>query len=98
MKVANNRDVRVVRAREGVFSCDLDDGRALLDLESSKYFRLNPTAEYVWQCLERGPATPTELAQELAQHFEITAEDCLADVENLIDSFAGAGLVVFSGA
>ena len=84
----------LVQAREDVVSCELESGCALLDLNSSKYFRLNGTAAFLWEKLEAAPATASQLADHLVERYEVERSQCLADITKILGALEKAELIV----
>lgn len=75
-----------------VVACDLDDGKALLNLATSKYFKLNGSAAFLWEAVGSG-ATIASICRDMLMHFEVDQEQCTADVFAIIRTFQQAGLV-----
>ncbi len=84
----------MVEAREDVVSCELESGSALLDLTSSKYFRLNDTAAFLWEKLEAAPASASQLADHLVEKYAVEHAQCLADVTKILGALEKAELIV----
>lgn len=80
-------------ALEDVVVCDLDGGSALLDLNSSKYFRLNATGTFVWDMIQKSAATPEEIAEKMTSEYEVSTEACLPDIRAILDALSSANLV-----
>ena len=83
----------IFEALEDVVVCELDGGSALLDLNSSKYFRLNSTGSFVWEILQTGPVTAEQVAEKLTAQYDVALEVCLPDVVKILKSFSSAKLV-----
>lgn len=60
---------------------------------TANFYVLNETAEMLWNRLE-APAGPDELAQELALHYEISADQAGRDVELFLADLANCGAIV----
>jgi hypothetical protein len=75
-----------------VVACDLEDGKALLNLATSKYFKLNGSAAFLWEALGSG-STIASICSDLLEHFDVDQEQCTADVFAIIQAFREAGLV-----
>lgn len=78
-----------------IVACDLDGGQALLDLNCSQYYKLNATASVVWTDLESASRLD-ELVASVCREFDVSADRCRMDVQNLIESLVESGLVVRS--
>lgn len=76
----------------GAVACDLDNGRAVLNLETSEYFRLNATAAIVWYCLEHG-GTVAEIVQRICDEYDVPAAECQDDIVALLEELEEAGLI-----
>ncbi len=82
----------VIVPRGDVVACDIEGGRALLDLQSSKYYKLNSTASFLWNAIgER--ASVDRLCERLLENYDVDTEHCLPDVIAILQSFEKAGLV-----
>ena len=70
------------------------DGReaVLVDLNTKRYYTLNETAMMVWRGLERGQTT-AEIAHEITDRYEVTAEHAEASVARLVNSLAAHRLL-----
>lgn len=79
-------------AGEHVFSSPLGEDMALLDTRTNRYFTLNPTAATVWESLS-GPESRDGIAAALARKFDIAAEDCLDDVDEILRDLAAQDLI-----
>ncbi|MEL7198556.1 MAG: PqqD family protein [Pseudomonadota bacterium] len=80
-----------------VVVCEIKDGGALLDLETSTYFQLNSTANFIWEQLADGPMSGSQIAAQLAQIYDVDDQTALSDVLYMLDQFGTAGLVVARG-
>ena len=69
------------------------DGETLLsDPRSDSAFHLNETARAVWDACD-GRTTMRRIAAQLAERYEVSVEDALDDVEQLVVLFAESGLL-----
>lgn len=85
-----------VTAVEGIVACEIEGGSALLDLSTSRYYKLNDTAALVWQELEQREdrsATLGHLATVVTSHFDVDDATCRHDLMVLFEGLARAGLV-----
>ncbi|UVI39091.1 PqqD family protein [Qipengyuania spongiae] len=79
-------------ARPNVVACDLDAGQALLNLETSQYFKLNDTGALIWKNVEAGN-TLEQMQEELSSVFDVSQEDCRDDIIDLLKALEEAGLI-----
>lgn len=64
----------------------------LVDLNTKKYYQMNETAMFIWKGLEQGQSA-RDIATELAENYEVTAESALQNVETMMKKFAAYKLV-----
>ncbi len=69
------------------------DGEALIyDARTADTHRLNCTAFFIWQCsVEREP--PTEVAERLAECYDVSSINALMHVRRTIDELCQRGLL-----
>lgn len=72
---------------------EVDEEVLLLDARSDKYYSLNSTAGDVWR-LADGEMTRDGILTTLALAYGIDASEIRDDVEQAIDGFVAAGLLV----
>jgi len=83
------------RPSNSVFETEVDSGLALLDANSNTYFLLNKTGAVIWAQLEQS-STLEEICNELANRFDVAAEDCRDDVVSLLESLESKGFLISS--
>ena len=64
----------------------------LLDLESEQYFGLDAVGTRVWQLLGEGAGAET-VVDTLIEEYDVDRQTLSADVSNLLDQLAEAGLI-----
>ncbi|WP_084964044.1 lasso peptide biosynthesis PqqD family chaperone [Thermoactinospora rubra] len=82
-----------MRLRDGVIAAETEYGTALLDMDSGKYWNLNPTGALVLRGLLEG-ATTAEIAGSLTEEYPVPAEEAERDVRELQEELAAAGLLI----
>jgi hypothetical protein len=80
-------------AMKEVVDSDLGGDRALLDLKNNTYFTLNPTGAEVWNAMQE-PQTLTALVEVVTDKFDVSADLCRPDIEQLLQQLISADLVV----
>lgn len=81
-----------VRAGPNVHAREFDGELILVDLQGGDYFGLDEIGGRVWRELADG-RTPTEIAALLADEYDVTPSQLLADVVSLLTDLAERGLV-----
>lgn len=83
---------KLFTAHSEVVACELDGGKALLDLRGSRYYKLNRSAALIWEWIGEG-STLSLLVDRMLQRFDVDRSQCEEDVIAIISSFEKAGLV-----
>jgi hypothetical protein len=79
------------RASPDVIATDLEHEVVLLDPRNGEMYALNATGRSIWFAL---PArSPDELANMLTTRFDVGRVQALRDVQSLVATLQGAGLV-----
>ena len=93
MGQADNRaDDTVGPHAAGVLEQVVDDEMIVFSPATDGYFALNRSAREVWE-LADGTRTATEIAQALADRYEIDAAELEDDVATIVASFAQSKLI-----
>ena len=64
----------------------------MVDIEKGSYFSLNPVATRIWELLEQ-PLTLDSLRDQLLTEYDVSAEECRADVGEHLTQMQTLGLV-----
>jgi hypothetical protein len=75
-----------------VLSAHLEDETVLLDMESKRYFRLNTTAQRIWQLLE-GDADRETILGTLVREFDVEQTAAEEALDQLLGYLQGQKLV-----
>jgi hypothetical protein len=65
---------------------------ALLSLSNEKYFSANPLGRRIWELLE-SPRTAAQLQTLIVTEYDVSAEQCKADLDQFLDQMIGAKLL-----
>lgn len=79
-------------ASQNCVACDVEQGIAILDLNSNTYFSLDPVGASVWRLIE-APASLDRLAEGVAAEYDVSPDDCRADIADLLNDMLKHGLV-----
>lgn len=83
-------------AIDGVVACEIADGSALLNIATSRYYKLNDTATLIWQELEKCPdrtSTFGNLVSLISSRYEVEETICRTDIARLFEGLSSVGLV-----
>ena len=75
-----------------LIEAELGDEILTLDEEAGKCFGFNSVAASVWRQLAR-PAAFDELRQTLLDEYEVSWEQCTAELTELLDELTSQGLI-----
>lgn len=64
----------------------------MLDIQQGRVIRLNQTASFILQCIERGE-TESQIVDGIIQQFRISRDVAHADVSDFLRSMQQEGLV-----
>ena len=71
----------------------LHDELVMMDIDQGKYFSLNPVATRIWDLLEK-PMVVDELCLLLMEEYEVTDEQCRAEVREVLEEMVRLGIVL----
>jgi len=77
-------------------SCELAGETVILDTSSDRYFALTAVGTEIWNRLQV-PCTLAALCEALQRDYDVTPEQCRADVSTLLEQLIEHGLVTFNG-
>lgn len=78
---------------EHVVFTEFDGGEGVLvDLDTKKYFQLNPTATFVWRGLEGGK-TLDEIVRDMTAEYDVSPEHAARSVQRLLSNLQEFKLV-----
>ena len=75
---------------------ELQGEAVLLNLNSGMYFGLDPVGTRIWQLMQEQERLD-EVARSIVAEFEVTEEQCVADLLSLVAKLEGEGLVTITG-
>lgn len=82
----------LVVAVKNQVSCDLDQGIAILGLESGKYYGLDVVGARIWELIQT-PAPVVEIHRALLRQFDVPPARCEKDLLALLSELIDEGLV-----
>lgn len=86
-----------VRMKDGLLLREVAGEHILIDasgeVDFSRMLLLSDTAATLVQALLQGPRTAEELADLLAEEYDVAAADALPDVVSLLKQMAGDGML-----
>lgn len=83
----------MLRRHDGLISESVLEDVVVLDPETSRYVRLNSSAAVLWQLLESGPTTVSDLARVLRERLGAPEQDALEDAAAFVTAMAERELI-----
>lgn len=84
-------DAAYVR-QAGLDAVEMDGDLVMMGVEQGEYFALRDVAATIWNELGE-PRTLADLTAAVAREYEVSAEDCRADVEHFVGELLDRRLV-----
>jgi len=81
------------KVRPDVVSATREKLTVLLDLESAQYYQLNEIGARIWTML-CDDLSVEEIVTDLVAHYDASVDTIRNDVDSLLASMRGAGLIV----
>ena len=91
MSISTRPSSAAIVAKASVAFCELNGGAALLDLDQSLYFSLNPVAAAIWNRIQ-APATIDDIVSSVEGEFDAGDKDIRPDIIALIDDLVAKDL------
>jgi pyrroloquinoline quinone biosynthesis protein D len=82
----------IARAEGAYSETEIDDEAVVMNLASGEFFSLTGTAREIWRLID-GNRDRDALLAELAGGFDAKPAEIAADLDNFLESLAGAGLI-----
>ena len=86
-------DTTVLSRREGLMAADMNGSAVMMDIMTGKYYNLGQVGGRIWELLEE-PMTLSALVTKLTAEYDVSAEQCRADVEPFLNTLLERGLLV----
>jgi hypothetical protein len=87
---------QVYRRTDGVLFNKIDADLVLLEPESGKYFHINAIGARIWELIDT-PQTYPSIITTLLSEYEVTREQCEAEVLPFLQKVHEKGFVTISG-
>jgi hypothetical protein len=82
----------IVVASPDQVSCPLGDESAILNLNNTVYYGLDPVGSHIWRLLQK-PRSIGELRDALLDEYDVEAERCENDLFELLEKLWAEGLI-----
>src|SRR5262245_54887800 len=89
---ASNLDQTLVARTEDLTAAQIEAELVIMHISSGNLYHLNRVATRIWESLEI-PITLGALYARIEEQFDVSAETCRADVDELLRELASHGLI-----
>lgn len=86
-------DNTILSRRMGLMTADMNGSAVMMDIMSGKYYNLGEIGGRIWELLEE-PTSVSVLVAKLTAEYDVTAEQCRADIEPFLTKLLERGLLV----
>lgn len=86
-------DNTILSRRAGLMTADMNGSAVMMDIMTGKYYNLGEVGGRIWELLEE-PATLAALVQKLTAEYDVSAEQCRADILPFLNTLLERGLLV----
>jgi len=83
----------VISRAEGFTTAPVHEELMMLNVEQGAYYSLDPIAAAIWTMIGK-PAAVQDLVERLQQRYEVSAEQCQADVQAFLEEMHKNGMIL----
>lgn len=91
-----NDQLSYIVNRSAVVSDVIEGEAVIINLESGSYYSFNSTGSALWSILQHGPASPSDIAAELAGRYSGEADTIRDAVDASLKQLLDEGLIIES--
>lgn len=86
-------DNTILSRRSGLMTADMNGSAVMMDIMTGKYYNLGEVGGRIWELLEE-PMSLNALVEKLTAEFDVSAEQCRADILPFLSTLLERGLLV----
>lgn len=86
-------DTRLAPNRGGVAAKVMDGEAIMINLTNGMYYSMDQAGGLIWELIESGLSLG-EIARVVSQHYQVTSDQALHDIQRLVDELFTEELVV----
>lgn len=83
----------ILNRREGLMAADMNGSTVMMDVTTGKYYNLGEIGGRIWALLEM-PMTLDALISKLTDEYDVSPEQCRADIMPFLNQLLARGLLV----
>lgn len=84
---------KIYQRREDIVTADMNGETVMMDIVTGKYYNLGAVGGSIWEKLDQ-PLGLSTLVERLTAEYEVSAEQCVQDVQPFLDKMVELGLVL----
>ncbi len=81
-----------IRQSSAIYTSSIDNEAVMLNVDLGKYFGMNSVASEIWNKL-KNTMTVASLIHSLSSEYNVSPEECQADVVPFLDQLISNGLI-----
>ncbi|WP_137790999.1 lasso peptide biosynthesis PqqD family chaperone [Bacillus sp. E(2018)] len=86
----------VIQQREGFIVSDMGGEKVMMGMDNGNYYNLGEVGGIIWDKIEQAISVD-ELTERLAAEYEISREECEAQVLSFLESLRNENLIIVKG-
>lgn len=93
--MTENRITRqsVIKASDSQVSCRLGEETVVLQIDSGRYLGMDSVATIIWEFIQNGPRSFSEIRNHILEEYEVSVEECEADLFDMLGQLLTNGLI-----
>ncbi len=85
---------QIYRLRTRFTTAEMDKDLGLMDIDTGKYYVMNPISRAIWDLLEQSPRSAEEICEEMISLYNGNQNDIKADVIEFLEELQNKGLII----
>lgn len=83
----------ILKRKSGLMTANMNGSAVMMDIATGKYYNLGETGGHIWELLEQ-PTSLSDLLNALTAEYDVSPEQCKADVLAFLQQLADRGLLI----
>lgn len=83
----------ILKRKSGLMTANMNGSAVMMDIATGKYYNLGETGGHIWELLEQ-PTSLSGLLNALTAEYDVSPEQCKADVLAFLQQLADRGLLI----
>ena len=83
----------ILKRKSGLMTANMNGASVMMDIATGKYYNLGETGGRIWELLDT-PTTVEALLKTLTSEYDVTSEQCEADITPFLCQMVEKGLLI----